>query len=84
MISAREAQRAELVGHPVGRPLHLARAARIGADARNAEKLAQFLLEPRRLRRQVFVNRSHKDLPRCDNGPLSATTTGQYNGFGPG
>ena len=47
MISVVNPQCAELVGHPVGRPLHFVRELGIGADARNAEKFAQFVLEPR-------------------------------------
>ena len=37
---------AELVGDPIGRPVHVVAAVRIGADARNPKELAQFVLEP--------------------------------------
>ena len=38
----RQVQAAELIGHPLGRPVHVVAVFRVGADAGNPQKLAQF------------------------------------------
>ena len=58
-----EPHAAELVGHPVGRPVHVVPVVRIGADAGNPQKLAQFLLEPCGVGIQILVDGGHGRLP---------------------
>jgi hypothetical protein len=53
----RKPQAGELLGHPLGRKLHVAAMGRFGTDARDAEELAEFLLESRGLGHEVSVDR---------------------------
>ena len=50
---------AELVGHPLRRPVHVVAAGRVGADAGNPQEFAQFLLEPGGMRLDVLVDGGH-------------------------
>ena len=56
----REPQVAKLVGHPVGRSLHVAATSRIGADAGNSQQFAQFVLEPGGMSLQILVDSGHE------------------------
>ncbi len=49
----------KLIGHPIGGSVHVVAMVRVGADARNAEKFAQFLLESCSVGIQILVDSGH-------------------------
>ena len=55
-----QVQPAKLVGHPVGRPAHVALPGAVGTDAGNAQQLAQFVLELVAIVGEIFVQGSHR------------------------
>jgi hypothetical protein len=54
---------AKLIGHPVGRMVHVVLAVGVGTDARNPQELAQLLLESRSMSVQVLVDLRHGNDP---------------------
>ena len=55
----RKTQATELVGHPLGGPVHVVAVGGVGTDAGNTEELAQLFLEPGGVDFQVLVDGGH-------------------------